>query len=856
MNQADVNYDANDETSFASRSSADRRRTAKKQARDQFGRWVSVGANVKWTEDNNNFSGLIKGTNGSNAIVTLTSGDKKGSRVTVPANKLKVITSKATLAPESNPYFDKNNDTKKSITNEDFKKDVDQNGVSGIQREDGYILRVRKNDDEDTKASNPFIYQLYAPSGRSLGEYTQDALNDFEDMIEADKAEHAEDQPVSTEPTEGQVDIAITASTQPVIRVSRDGSSVIINDYNSYFAIDLATQETIGESDTLGPLLASGSWRRPVDQETSFNYFIPNDIDVQKTDTPYRVPKAVKEAVTAALASDIEFDPVAVKHMSSLAQNDAVSIDTVSWIQNFFSFYSLEEQSRGGYAGAKWASKIMGDHYIGKDNSESLDLEIEPVLDYNEAFDDDVFLYIGVGNIPGSNTINRLYCVDDESGVMYQWINGMFALIDELSAEEFDADSIIILDENSAATIAQWIDNAAGTPEIDVLDTDPEERNLFTLAAPEIDFEDLERTFGIIADATGYTPAERSVNAKRQKRGPGGRFGGAQIKQGKKLSKSIKKGTIPTKLLPVSDVPGFINEWLAQAGETAEGVAPGSSAGPVIASSNPTGNVLYFAVVDDTDKTAVLDAIALSKTNNEPKAWVRKEGTWEPSPETVKDLNGATPPVVVHLEDEETVKNVLSQVDAYDAELEIETEEIPIAAGGFALPDGTFDIQNADDLAAAITASADISETDFEFEVKNHIRKRAHALNRFDLVPESWRVPTLAEIGYAETNTPVLFGDFGEVLTAGGIPGIADTPGDFKAAARLKNYWTRGRGAAKIRWGTPGDLTRAHRHLSKYVGPHRAWGLAQNYHKSLFGVSNITHDKATGQYRSPKKRRR
>lgn len=849
MNYADVKYDAKDETTFASRSSADRSRTASKQARDKFGRWISTGATVKWSENGYNYSGIIKGTNSHNAVVTRTSGDKKGQNVTVPAEQLSVISSKATLTPQNNPFFDEKNDVKASLENKDFLSDIENSGSSGIQREDGYILRARKNDNDETKVSNPYLYQLYAPSGRSLGEYTSDALKNFDAMIEADKVEHADEESTSEVPSEGQVGISgpVVAS---VVRVSRDGTFVIINEKDSFFHIDLSTNETVNEADSLGPLLSSGSWRRPVDDEKSLSHFIVGDVDIESVVPSYRVPKAVKEAVVAALESGIEYDSNALTHMNYLASEDAVPLDTVSWIQNFFSFYAQEEQSRGGYAGHKWASKILGEQSI---EDGLIPEPVDEIIEYDDAFDDDEFMYIGVGNVPGSNEINRLYCVDEESGSMYQWLSGMFVLIDNIGLEEFDAASIIILDENSAAVIAQWIDTAAGTPSFDVLDTNPEERNLFTLAASELDFEELDRSFAIIADATGYTSAERSVNATRQKRGAGGKFGGAQIKQGKKLSTAFRKATIPTKMLPVPDVGTYINEWLMQAGETAEGVSPD---GAVVASSAPAGDIMYFAIVDDTDKTAVLDTIALSKTNGQANAWIRSEGTWKSSPETVKDLNGSTPPVVVHLDDPDTVKNVLAQVDAYDSDTEIATEEMQISASGFTLPDGTFEIRDADDLLAAVTASAEISDVDFDFQVKSHIRKRAHALNRFDLVPVDWRTPTLAEIGFAEKNTPVLFGDFGEVLTAGGVPGIADTPNDFKAAHRLKSYWTHGKGAAKVRWGTPGDLTRAHRNLVKYVGPERAWGLAQSYHKEVFGVPNTTHDIATGQYRAHKKRRR
>jgi hypothetical protein len=54
-------------------------------------------------------------------------------------------------------------------------------------------------------------------------------------------------------------------------------------------------------------------------------------------------------------------------------------------------------------------------------------------------------------------------------------------------------------------------------------------------------------------------------------------------------------------------------------------------------------------------------------------------------------------------------------------------------------------------------------------------------------------------------------------------------------AEELRRYWTSGKGAAKIRWGTPGDWTRCVRNLSKYMGP-RAKGYCQLRHKDATGV--------------------
>ena len=164
-----------------------------------------------------------------------------------------------------------------------------------------------------------------------------------------------------------------------------------------------------------------------------------------------------------------------------------------------------------------------------------------------------------------------------------------------------------------------------------------------------------------------------------------------------------------------------------------------------------------------------------------------------------------------------------------------------MAASGFSLPDGSLLILDADDLKEAVT---EFSES-LDIFVKAHIRKRATALNRLDIVPEAWREFTLAEIGELSAAQTV-YGEFGEIIVASGVPGVADTPSDLKNVIRLKNYWKVGKGALKIRWGTPGDLTRAHRHLAKYVGSERAWGLAQTLHQELFGVSNYTKDVASG----------
>lgn len=60
-------------------------------------------------------------------------------------------------------------------------------------------------------------------------------------------------------------------------------------------------------------------------------------------------------------------------------------------------------------------------------------------------------------------------------------------------------------------------------------------------------------------------------------------------------------------------------------------------------------------------------------------------------------------------------------------------------------------------------------------------------------------------------------------------------PSANPGATRLRVYWTRGEGAAKIRWGVPHDFYRCVDHLTKYVGT-RAKGLCAIYHRAAIGV--------------------
>lgn len=53
---------------------------------------------------------------------------------------------------------------------------------------------------------------------------------------------------------------------------------------------------------------------------------------------------------------------------------------------------------------------------------------------------------------------------------------------------------------------------------------------------------------------------------------------------------------------------------------------------------------------------------------------------------------------------------------------------------------------------------------------------------------------------------------------------------------RLRDYWTKGAGAAKIAWGTPGDFNRCRTNLAKYVKPQHLDGYCANRHYDALGI--------------------
>ena len=136
---------------------------------------------------------------------------------------------------------------------------------------------------------------------------------------------------------------------------------------------------------------------------------------------------------------------------------------------------------------------------------------------------------------------------------------------------------------------------------------------------------------------------------------------------------------------------------------------------------------------------------------------------------------------------------------------------------GWALPDGSYPIADEEDLRNAIQAIGRASDP---AKAKAHIKKRANALGKGDLIPEGWSEDTEA---LAASATEFKRG-----------PGWVTDPVETK---RIHDYWTKPgqEGYAKIGWGTPGDFRRLRAHLAKYVSPRFLNRTTAQWHHDALG---------------------
>lgn len=315
-----------------------------------------------------------------------------------------------------------------------------------------------------------------------------------------------------------------------------------------------------------------------------------------------------------------------------------------------------------------------------------------------------------------------------------------------------------------------------------------EELSLYSAAEPELDYDEIDSAMDANSVAASAGPAPVIVGDVVRLFVPGDQLGGAREETPVQCTGTVtdvEPDQVTVQVTEAADGP--LEEPVNVATEPTHVIVAAVEAPP-----GDFTKVVYLALIEEDDQKSVQDLVALVSTKaGAAGAFVYGDKGWEESQEVLTKLQAPAPPPIQQLEDWQT-ESIVAQI-ASTGELSDEAkaepwEETPTDAV-HAQP------ENPDGPQETVQASA--------FE--------------------------LAEGGvlWGPDNKTIL-----SVILAAGEGGLDRNRG---GAEKLRHYWEHGKGAAKIRWGTPGDWTRCRRLLSKYMGP-RAAGYCQLRHHAVTGM--------------------
>ncbi len=644
--------------------------------------------------------------------------------------------------------------------------------------------------------------------------------------------------------------------------------------------VDINERDVIEVADDLNAITASAWLKVSTDFEhpavwSELAEAAVTQLDVQETEIApierrFKIPNSVKVEAQQALDWTTQFE----RGTSAIGQKFAIKLLTdtyatasdVARMDRYFNRttrhalnsgwnpgqqgYPTDERirfaMRGGEAAKAWVSRITTKHGVtagGQDNdkphtySEDADLpesciecghqESAPLHSsiVASAFDyDGSCEYFGRGINPDTTEVDALLVLQPDGSWAIRE-NNDWTPTDAPNEDEI----IIMLDEESAYKLADIIDDAApDNPDIlpfELASLNPHETALAAIAEDDEDWEMVQRVFDI------YDSQERSVNAKKQGRASGGRFGSTPDSVGNENA-GAAKARLPQPLPLIPDVAARIAEYLeangaaapvpeaapvaekpvqasattldlnsdyinsiidTYSGTTIEFVGeeqPARAAPAQPAAEQAAPRPLYMAIVDKVDTEAVLDVVSLMP-GNPPVMWKRDAGAWVQAPDILAALQGTQPPPVVELTDDAILADVLLQVDESTGGAEDAEEAEPAPGTTTQAPDGS-------------------SGANPDANPDQHPVAAASTRDSFPMWGPHGELLNLAE------------------LAEGGLDR------NRGGAEELRKYWTRGKGGLKIRWNTPGDMTRCMRYLSKYLKGREA-GYCALRHREMTG---------------------
>jgi hypothetical protein len=541
----------------------------------------------------------------------------------------------------------------------------------------------------------------------------------------------------------------------------------------------------------------------------------------------------------------------------------------------------------GGDAGQRWASAIVeredkkallaGGVYSNQVEQSQIDLIVDPpyatdVNAFKMAHELDPFVgpeFMARVRLDGTG-IDRLYKIDID-GTVCVWDDCGWDTLGHVDGDVYSYDRAldppydntekdhVLVDPSSAIIISAFLQERPFRP-VTIDEIDPEESRLVSAGMEEEDLGMIDMVLLAagddlteITDGDGnYTPEERAQNASKQVRDATGRF--ATVGQRVAVGGDTERGAGTVTKLDAKN--GLIDVKL-DSGKT---VTIASKYSQPLKSQERRGN----AVRVSNNENAPLD---MSGIVGEPRTPISKPkahlpGTLPPLSDRelktmlddwdryVKDMRNSYKPSSAadkaRAKKEWGLKKFAGEnsiVAAAEAEKQLTPETSDVGAKYLAVvsPDDKSAVMDLIALVPKTTTTTTpvlyervdgkwVANEQILTDLKSATPPPVVELEDKAIVDEVLKqVDGIAEVTASAALTKFWKDSIEPVLAAGGLD---RNRGNAEA---LRRYWTKGKGAAKIRWGTPGDWTRCVRNLSKYMGP-RAKGYCQLRHKEATGV--------------------
>ena len=605
-------------------------------------------------------------------------------------------------------------------------------------------------------------------------------------------------------------------------------------------------------------------------------------------DRMYTIPGGVQKEAKKALEWRKEHGrggtPVGMNTARTLAKGGQIGIRKIRHIAKYFPRHEVDKKAKGykpgedgypsngriawalwgGDAGQRWASAIV-------EREDKKEKKAKTASGYNNAYevdhiaesqgasysvDVDAFkaaheLDPNVGpefmaRVRLDNSgIDRLYKIDID-GSVYLWDGGGWDNMGHVDGDVYAYDKElddfndmvekdhVMIDPESAVVISAFLQERPFQP-VKLEELDPREAEIAADGLIEEDFEMIDRvmmsagepvTAAAPSNQDGdYTPEERSALAKGQPRDASGRFARVGNKVVISGDYSRGKGTITA----INSKEGSVDVELDN-GETV--TVPASSTEEMkkelqYRTQAPMGTPLDVSGILGEPRTprnspiAQLPGTLPAMSSTEVKALLRDWDGWVRS-------------------QRERFKPLAAAAGAENTTQTPEKTDIPAKYLAIVSPD---------DKGAVMDLVAIVPETPTTTSPVLYERRDGKWQRNDQILMDlkSATPPPVVELDDKDVLNDVLtqaddamqasgydFTTFWEkvvqpLLAKGGLDR------NRGGAENLRRYWTRGKGALKIRWGTPGDWTRCVRYLSKYMGP-RAKGYCQLRHKEVTGV--------------------